>query len=63
MVMTWAMVDTVLAGLYEFTNGIGTEHGREFYRCLEFEVWDGEGVGDGGGKGVVVGYGNLLEVW
>ncbi|KAM0804781.1 hypothetical protein BDR22DRAFT_885447 [Usnea florida] len=57
MVMTWATVNTVLSGLYRFVNGIGTLHGREYYRCLDFEVWDG------GGNGVKIGYGNLLEVW
>ena len=61
MVMTWATVNTVLSGLYRFVNGIGTLHGREYYRCLDFEVWDW--VRGGGEDGVKIGYGNLLEVW
>ena len=50
--MTWSQADGVVTGVSRFANGVGTRHGREHYRNLEFVVRNGTGV--------TVGYGNLL---
>ncbi len=52
--LSWLQVDVVMAGLYRFTNGIGTVGEREHYRNLSFEVMDERGVN--------IGFGNLLAV-
>lgn len=52
--ISWSQVDSVVAGLYRFTNGIGTDHDQEHYKNLGFDIKDGNGV--------IIGYGNLLAV-
>lgn len=52
--MTWRQVNSVMLGLYRFTNGIGTVHERENYRNLGFDVKDKHGT--------TIGYGNLLGI-
>lgn len=52
--MSWRQVNSVMLGLYRFTNGIGTVHEREYYRNLGFDVKDEHGT--------TIGYGNLLGI-
>lgn len=52
--MSWRQVNSVMLGLYRFTNGIGTVHEREHHRNLGFDVKDEHAT--------IIGYGNLLGV-
>lgn len=52
--MNWSQVNSILAGLYRFTNGIGTAHEEEHFENLGFDVKDEE---DG-----TIGYGNFIAV-
>lgn len=52
--LTWAQTNSIVIGLWRFTNGIGTVHERQSFRNLSFHITDE--------KGIVVGYGNLLSV-
>ena len=52
--ISWSQVNSVMIGLYRFTNGIGTVHEREYFKNLGFDVKDENGL--------TIGYGNLLGV-
>ena len=50
--LSWSQVNSVIAGLFRFTNGIGTMYEQEHFENLGFDVRD-----ENGGN---MGYGNLL---
>ncbi|CAD6563712.1 MAG: hypothetical protein ASARMPREDX12_000027 [Alectoria sarmentosa] len=52
--MNWSQINSVIAGLFRFTNGIGTSHQQKHFENLGFDIKDK----DGGN----IGYGNLLAI-
>lgn len=52
--MSWSQVNSVIAGLFQFANGIGTLDQQKHFENLGFDVKD-----ENGGN---IGYGNLLAV-
>ena len=52
--MSWSQVNSIMVGLYRFTNGIGTTHEQQYFRNLGFDVEDENHA--------KIGFGNLLDV-
>ncbi|CAF9939495.1 MAG: hypothetical protein ALECFALPRED_008153 [Alectoria fallacina] len=52
--MNWSQINSVIAGLFRFTNGIGTSHQQKHFENLGFDIKDEDGDN--------IGYGNLLAV-
>lgn len=52
--LTWSQLNAIIAGLFRYSNGIGTVHEEEHFKNMGFDVKDE----DGG----TIGYGNLLAI-
>ena len=52
--MSWSQVNSIMVGLYRFTNGIGTTHEQQYFKNLGFDVEDENHA--------KIGFGNLLDV-
>ena len=52
--ISWSQLNSVVLGLWRFTNGIGTAHERQNFRNLDYNVKNQTGS--------VIGYGTLLDV-
>lgn len=52
--LSWSQVDSIIMGLFQFSNGIGTPHEEEHFKNLGFDVKDENGR--------TIGYGNLLAI-
>lgn len=52
--MNWSQINSVIAGLFRFTNGIGTSHQQKHFENLGVDIKDKNGGN--------IGYGNLLAV-
>lgn len=52
--LSWSQLNSIITGLFQFTNGIGTPHGEEHFKNLGFDVKDENGR--------TIGYGDLLAI-
>ena len=52
--LSWSQVNSIITGLFQFSNGIGTRHEEKHFKNLGFDVKDENGR--------TIGYGDLLAV-